>query len=94
MPFGSSGLGAAVEGVGVTELLEHPALFAEMRAVLVRHRLLVLDAPGLTEQQQLTLGRLLGECQVHPTASLPIRPPTNKKTLLEKTLQPPARDLG
>eukprot|EP01046_Picozoa_sp_COSAG06_P008419 COSAG06_NODE_426_length_15905_cov_35.386436_1_plen_343_part_00 len=70
MPFGSSGLGAAVKGVGVTELLEHPALFAEMRAALVRHRLLVLDAPGLTEQQQLTLGRLLGECQVHPTASL------------------------
>lgn len=36
----------------------------------MRHKLLVLDAPGLTEQQQLRFGMALGECQVHPTANL------------------------
>eukprot|EP01051_Picozoa_sp_SAG22_P026073 SAG22_NODE_8044_length_688_cov_0.601019_1_plen_184_part_00 len=68
-PF-ASGLGAAISGAGVLTALESPPHFAALRAALVKHKMLVLEAPGLTEHQQLGFGKLLGEVQIHPTAEL------------------------
>ena len=66
-----SGLGATISTPGVVQsALESPAVFAMLRQLLVRHKFLVLEEPGLTEIQQLRLGRLFGDVQIHPTAEL------------------------
>ena len=68
-PF-PSGLGAAVVGT-VRSVLRSPPAFAQLRAALVQHKLLLFEAPGeVSATDQVELGRLFGEVQVHPTREL------------------------
>lgn len=68
-PF-ASGLGAAV-GLTVRAVLRSPQTFSQLRSALVRHKLLLFEAPGeVSAAEQVELGRRFGEVQVHPSTEL------------------------
>ena len=60
----ASALGARVDGVDLTRPLD-PATVDGLTKALLDHQVLVVPARGMTPEQHETLGRALGEVEVH-----------------------------
>jgi taurine dioxygenase len=61
-------IGAELVGVDLADAVHDDALFAEIRAALVKHRVLFLRDQGFTRAEHVAFARRFGELEDHPVA--------------------------
>jgi taurine dioxygenase len=61
-------LGAELTGVSLADAIHDDALFAEIRALLLRHRVLFLRDQDFTRAEHVTFANRFGELEDHPVA--------------------------
>jgi taurine dioxygenase len=59
-------IGAEVSGVNLGDASRDDALFAEMRALLLKHKVLFLRAQDITRAEHVAFARRFGELEDHP----------------------------
>ena len=61
-------IGAEIKGVSLADAARDDALFAEMRALLLRHKVLFLRDQDITRAQHVAFAERFGELEDHPVA--------------------------
>jgi len=61
-------IGAQLSGVSLAEAVHDDGLFAEIRALLLRHRVLFLRAQDISRAEHVAFARRFGELEDHPVA--------------------------
>src|SRR5256885_1722000 len=61
-------IGAELLGVRLADAVRDDALFSEIRAALLRHKVLFLRDQGLTRAEHVAFARRFGELEDHPVA--------------------------
>ncbi|MES2150668.1 MAG: TauD/TfdA family dioxygenase [Pseudomonadota bacterium] len=61
-------IGAEVQGVNLADAISDDALFAELRAQLLQHRVLFLRDQDFTRAEHVAFARRFGELESHPVA--------------------------
>lgn len=61
-------IGAEIQGVNLAEAARDDGLFAEIRAALLRHRVLFLRDQDITRAEHVAFARRFGELEDHPVA--------------------------
>ncbi|WP_332678393.1 TauD/TfdA dioxygenase family protein [Brevundimonas sp.] len=59
-------IGAELEGVSLADAARDPALFAEIRALLLKHKVLFLRDQDITSADHVAFARCFGELEDHP----------------------------
>ena len=61
-------IGAEIQGVSLADAARDEGLFAEIRAALLRHRVLFLRDQDITRADHVAFARRFGELEDHPVA--------------------------
>ena len=61
-------IGAEIQGVNLADAARDDGLFAEIRAALLRHRVLFLREQDITRAEHVAFARRFGELEDHPVA--------------------------
>lgn len=61
-------IGAELVGIKLADAIHDAGLFAEIRAALLRHRVLFLRGQDITRAEHVAFARLFGELEDHPVA--------------------------
>src|SRR5262245_12723017 len=61
-------IGALLENVSLGDASRDDALFAEIRALLLRHKVLFLHGQDITRAEHVAFARRFGELEDHPVA--------------------------
>ena len=61
-------IGAELLGVRLADAVRDDALFSEIRAALLRHKVLFLRDQGLARAEHVAFARRFGELEDHPVA--------------------------